>query len=305
MQTVLITGGAGFIGSHIVEKLLAAGYKAVVADNLSSGSLSNLPSHRALRLYKLDVTADDLDSVFAQERPDYVIHLSAQTSVVRSVADPLEDARQNILGSVRVTELCKKYGVKKLLAASSAAVYGAPQYLPVDEKHPVNPLSPYGLSKYVMEQYIRLSGVPYIVFRFANVYGPRQSSSKESGVIAIFHKALSDGNPLYAYGDGAQIRDYVYVEDIADICVKALGSKVQNETVNVATQTGVSVNRLFALMKEIYASSAELTHLPPRAGEIKDSVLCNKKALDLFAGLEFRSLQEGLKHLAGFKGTKV
>lgn len=297
-KTVLVTGGAGFIGSHIVEQLLAVGYRVVVVDNLSSGSLKNLPSHHALRFCKLDITTDDLNALFEQERPDYVIHLSAQTSVVRSVSDPLEDARQNILGSVRVIELCKKYGIKKLLTSSSAAVYGAPQYLPVDEGHPIHPLSAYGLSKYTMEQYIRLSGVPYIIFRFANVYGPRQSSSKESGVIAIFHQALLDGKPLYAYGDGTQIRDYVYVEDIAEVCVKALGSDVQNETVNVSTQTGVSVNQLFALMKEVYASSTVLTHLPPRVGEIKDSVLCNKKALELFSGLKFRSLQEGLLRLA-------
>lgn len=295
MYKVLITGGAGFIGSHLAEKLCGAGFQAAVVDNLSSGSAENLPAQAGIRLYQTDILSEDLEAVFERERPDYVIHLAAQTSVIRSLENPAEDARQNVLGTVRVVTLCKKYQVKKILAASSAAIYGAPQYLPIDEAHLAKPISPYGLSKYVMEQYIRLCGVPYVIFRCANVYGPRQTSSKENGVIALFHRALVSKTPLTVFGDGTQTRDYVYVGDVAELYLRALRADIQNETINISTRQGTSVNALLETMKAVYGVSVPVHSFPPRPGEIKDSVLCNKKALALFGGFTFTPLKEGLE----------
>lgn len=298
MNTVLITGGAGFIGSHITDKLLEKGSKVIVVDNFSSGTLSNLKKADKLNLYTLDIEKDDLEQIFADEKPDYVIHLAAQTSVGFSVQEPVEDAMMNIVASIKLLNLSKKYGVKKFLTASTAAVYGMPQYLPVDEEHPTMPISPYGLSKLTMEKYIKLSGVPYIIFRFSNVYGPRQKSSKESGVIAIFNNAMEQNSDISIFGDGKQIRDFIYVEDIANICIKAIESKVTNEIVNFSTNKGVDLNELFDLMKPLYNYAKSVNYMPERIGDIKDSILSNKKAIELFGEVETTELKEGLKKLA-------
>ena len=299
MGKVLITGGAGFIGSHIVDKLLDSNYHVVVLDNLSSGNLENLQQHENLKFYNIDIVKDDLEYIFKTEKPDYVIHLAAQTSVAYSVLNPYEDAMMNILGSIKVLELSKKYSVKKFLTASSAAVYGVPQFLPIDENHPTEPISQYGLSKLTMEKYIRLSGVPYIIFRFSNAYGPRQKSSKESGVIAIFDKAMRNNQPINIYGDGNQIRDFIYVEDIASICVKAIKSDVMNETFNFSTNKGVTLNDLYNTMKAIYGYNQNANYLPERAGEIRDSILSNAKVLKYFTDTQFKTLTSALKLLKG------
>ena len=215
MQTVLITGGAGFIGSHIVDKLIKNNYKVVIIDNFSSGKMSNLTENSKIEIFNENILSKSLDKIFEKTKPDFCIHLAAQTSVNYSISMPFEDAQINILASIKLFEICKKYNVKKIIAASSAAVYGMPQYLPIDENHSTEPISQYGLSKLTMEKYIKLSGIPYLIFRFSNAYGPRQSSSKESGVIAIFDKAMKNNERINIYGDGEQIRDFVYVEDIA------------------------------------------------------------------------------------------
>lgn len=301
MNTVLITGGAGFIGSHIVDKLLEKGSKVIVVDNFSSGVKSNLKKDEALKIYTLDIEKDDLESIFIKEKPDYVIHLAAQTSVGFSVQEPVDDAMMNVIASIKLLKLSKKYNIKKFLTASTAAVYGMPQYLPVDENHPTIPISPYGLSKLTMEKYIKLSGVPYVIFRFSNVYGPRQKSSKESGVIAIFNNAMEQNADITIFGDGKQIRDFIYVEDIANICVKAIGSDVKNEIINFSTNIGVDLNELFELMKPLYGYSKTVRYMPERIGDIKDSILSNRKALELYGEIETTNLKEGLKRLAKTK----
>lgn len=192
LKKVLITGGAGFIGSHIVDKLLENNYSVVVLDNLSSGSEDNLRNSNQLKLYQVNVEKDDLEDIFKTEKPDYVIHLAAQTSVNYSINNTYFDADMNIMATIRLLDVCKKYNIKKFLTASSAAVYGNPKYLPIDENHLTEPMSPYGLSKLTMEKYIQLSDIPFIIFRFSNAYGPRQRSSKESGVVAIFDKAMKE-----------------------------------------------------------------------------------------------------------------
>lgn len=297
LKKVLITGGAGFIGSHIVDKLLENNYSVAVLDNLSSGSENNLQKSDNLKLYRINIEKDNLEEIFDIEKPDYVIHLAAQTSVNYSINNTYFDADMNIMATIRLLDVCKKYNVKKFLTASSAAVYGNPKYLPIDENHPTEPMSPYGLSKLTMEKYIQLSDIPFIIFRFSNAYGPRQRSSKESGVVAIFDKAMKENAPINIYGDGEQIRDFIYVEDIASICVNVIETDVQNEVINFSTNKGVTLNELFDEMSRIYNYKQTPNYLPERAGDIKDSVLSNKKALEMFGDINFTNYKSGLKRL--------
>lgn len=302
---VLVTGGAGFIGSHIVDKLLQDNCKVVVVDNLSSGSLQNFPENfvenTSLKFYENDILNDDLTEVFEKERPEFCIHLAAQTSVIKSVQDSVNDAQLNIVATLKLLELCKIYGVKKIVAASSAAVYGVPQYLPIDESHATVPISNYGLSKLTMEKYIQLSGLNYVIFRFANVYGPRQASSQESGVVSIFNNLMLKGEKINIYGDGEQIRDFVYVEDIAQICVLALKDfQLVNKIINVSTNKGVTVNGLFNLMKNLYGYNQKANYLEQREGDIKDSILSNEKVMSLLSEFKTTSISDGIKRLKDY-----
>lgn len=297
---VLITGGTGFIGSHIVEKLLENNYNIIIIDNLSSGSIKNIPNSDTLKFYQLNIEKDDLELVFQKETPDYVIHLAAQTSVNFSISHPYYDANMNVMASIKLLELCKKYNIKKFITASSAAIYGNPKYLPIDENHPTEPMSQYGLSKLTMEKYIKLSGIPYIIFRFSNAYGPRQKSSKESGVVAIFNNAMKNNEPINIYGDGEQIRDFIYVEDIANICIKAINSNVENEIINFSTNKGVSLNQLFKVMKSLYNYTLNANYLPERIGDIKNSILSNDKVYNLLKFTNYTKLEKGLEILANY-----
>lgn len=297
---VLITGGAGFIGSHIVEKLLENNYNVIIIDNLSSGSIENIPNSDTLKFYQLNIEKDDLELVFQKETPDYVIHLAAQTSVNFSISHPYYDANMNVMASIKLLELCKKYNIRKFITASSAAIYGNPKYLPIDENHPTEPMSQYGLSKLTMEKYIKLSGIPYIIFRFSNAYGPRQKSSKESGVVAIFNNAMKNNEPINIYGDGEQIRDFIYVEDIANICIKAINSNIENEIINFSTNKGVSLNQLFKVMKSLYNYTLNANYLPERIGDIKNSILSNDKAYNLLKFTNYTKLEKGLEILANY-----
>ena len=297
---VLITGGAGFIGSHIVEKLLGNNYDVIIIDNLSSGSTENIPNSDTLKFYQLNIEKDDLELVFQKEAPNYVIHLAAQTSVNFSISHPYYDANMNVMASIKLLELCKKYNIRKFITASSAAIYGNPKYLPIDENHPTEPMSQYGLSKLTMEKYIKLSGIPYIIFRFSNAYGPRQKSSKESGVVAIFNNAMKNNEPINIYGDGEQIRDFIYVEDIANICIKAINSNVENEIINFSTNKGVSLNQLFKVMKSLYNYTLNANYLPERIGDIKNSILSNDKAYNLLQFTNYTKLEKGLEILANY-----
>lgn len=297
---VLITGGTGFIGSHIVEKLLENNYNVIIIDNLSSGSIENIPNSDTLKFYQLNIEKDDLELVFQKETPDYVIHLAAQTSVNFSISHPYYDANMNVMASIKLLELCKKYNIRKFITASSAAIYGNPKYLPIDENHPTEPMSQYGLSKLTMEKYIKLFGIPYIIFRFSNAYGPRQKSSKESGVVAIFNNAMKNNEPINIYGDGEQIRDFIYVEDIANICIKAINSNVENEIINFSTNKGVSLNQLFKVMKSLYNYTLNANYLPERIGDIKNSILSNDKAYNLLKFTNYTKLEKGLEILANY-----
>ena len=305
MKTYLITGGAGFIGSHITDKLLNNDYEVVVIDDFSSGKLSNLTQSPNIQVFKENILSNNIGAIFAETKPDYVIHLAAQTSVNYSITHTYTDAEINIMASIRLLEICKKYKIKKFITASSAAVYGIPHYLPIDENHPTEPISQYGLSKLTMERYVKLSGIPYIIFRFSNAYGPRQCSSKESGVIAIFSKAMKNNEQINIFGDGSQIRDFIYVNDIADICVKILDSNIVNKIINFSTNEGISLNKLFYEMANLYSYSKKANYLSEREGDIKDSILSNKKVLELFPNLKYTKLEEGLKNLKEYDLCRI
>ncbi|MBP7693755.1 MAG: SDR family oxidoreductase [Anaerolineales bacterium] len=269
---VLVTGGAGFIGSHVVEALLAGGHAVSVVDNLSSGRRANLPA--AARLIELDIRDPRLAEVFEQERPDWVAHHAAQVDVRRSVADPLLDADINVRGGLNVLESARRAGVRRFVYASTGgAVYGEPEYLPVDERHPVNPLSPYGASKHALEHYLYLYqqnfGLTYVVLRYPNVYGPRQDPHGEGGVIAIFTDRLLRGAPITIYGDGEQTRDFTFVEDCARANLLALENPAAHGIYNLGTGQATSINQVFATLKDVTRYSLAANYGPAKVGETR------------------------------------
>lgn len=294
-MNVLVTGGAGFIGSHTVDRLAGLGFDVAVIDR-------NEPKYKNDRAvyYRLDLNDPAISGVFEKHNFDYVIHLAAQASVAVSVADPVRDALDNVMASVRVIELCKKHHVKKIVVSSSAALYAAPQYLPVDEKHPVSFLSPYAVSKHTMEEYVKLSGLDYIIFRYANVYGPRQDPHGEAGVVSIFIEKMIKNLPLEIHGDGEQTRDFVYVADVAEMNCRALTSQGKNITLNVSTNTQTSVNALFALIGENTNYTLPPRRSPARAGDIRHSVLNNALAAEALGFAPETTLRQGLEETVRF-----
>lgn len=294
-KSVLITGGAGFIGSHLGDLLVEKGYNVFVIDNLSSGRDYNL--NKQVKFYNLDINSPEIEKVFEENKIDYVFHLAAQASVSFSTKYPTEDATENILGSINVLKFSKKYNVKKFITASTAAVYGVPEYLPVDEAHKTTCLSFYGLSKLTMEKYVELFGMDYIIFRFANVYGPRQSAHGEAGVVAIFADKMKNNEEIAIHGDGEQTRDFVYVTDIAQACICAIESNVKNEIINVSTNKAISINKLFELMGAKYNYKKAPIHKEERFGDIKHSILDNKKCKKLFGFTPETPVEDGLKEL--------
>ncbi|MEH7178541.1 NAD-dependent epimerase/dehydratase family protein [Neobacillus vireti] len=292
---VLITGGAGFIGLHFVEKLLKEKIDVVIVDNLSSGIKERIPKSAAF--YEVDIEDLSIENIFASEKPDYVVHLAAQVSVQVSMKNPLGDCLANIAGTINLLQNCVKYNVKKFIFASSAAVYGEPTYLPIDEDHPQHPISFYSLSKQTSEQYIRLFaehfGLNYSILRFANVYGPGQNAHGEAGVISIFLNSILEQAPPIIYG-GEQTRDFIYVKDVAAGIYSALHNG-RNRTFNISTNTESKINELLTLMLEKLN-----THLPPvikphREGDIGQSRLDNTKALTELHWVPRYSLDRGLQ----------
>jgi UDP-glucose 4-epimerase len=276
----LVTGGAGFIASHIVDRLINEGHEVVIVDDLSTGSEENLNPNA--RLYKMDIRSPELASVFEDEKPDYVSHHAAQVLVARSLREPMLDCWLNIEGSINIIHLSQKYGVKKVIYASTGgALYGEPEYLPVDEDHPVNPLAPYGASKHTVEHYLYMYGVSnglnYTVLRYPNIYGPRQNPHGEAGVIAIFTQKMLDGVQPIIFGDGTATRDYVYIDDIVDANMLAVtnGDRV---ICNLGSNRETSVNEIFDLLKEKFESPLNPIRKPKRVGEVYRICLTNERA---------------------------
>jgi len=298
---VLVTGGCGFIGSHIVDKLIGEKHDVYVVDNLVSGHKRNVDP--SVQIMDCDINSDLMEKVIQDFQPEAIIHQAAQVSVASSINDILYDENVNIRGSVNLINLAKKYGVKKMVFASSAAVYGNPVSLPVDLTHPTNPLSPYGVSKLSVEYYLKMAsqtfGLDYTILRYANVYGPRQDAHGEGGVIAIFSDCLANGKAPTIFGDGEQTRDFVYVEDVAAANVSAL-SLGHNQTLNVSSGEEITVNKLFETMQEAAGTSLEVNYKEERSGDIRKSVLCNKVTKEQLNWNPKTSLLEGLQNTLNF-----
>ncbi|MBP2645547.1 MAG: UDP-glucose 4-epimerase [Firmicutes bacterium] len=293
---VLVTGGAGFIGSHIVEKLIAEKWEVVVLDNLSTGRRENVPS--TAKLVVMDIARDNILPLFEKELFDYVIHLAAQTSVPASLENPELDCQVNIMGMIKVLEAARTFAVKRVIFPSSAAVYGSEVEPPITENAELKPSSFYGLSKLTAERYLQLYkelyGLDYVILRFANVYGERQGDGGEGGVISIFARKILSGQPLTIFGDGNQTRDFIYVKDVAAVNILALTSLAGGITANISTNTEISVNLLTEIMGKVSGKVVERVYLPAREGDIYRSCLNNSNAINTFGWNPATKLEEGL-----------
>jgi UDP-glucose 4-epimerase len=294
---VLVTGGAGFIGSHVVDRLLADGHAVDVVDNLTTGRRDRV--NPAARLHVCDLRDARLDTVVAAARPDVVVHLAAQAAVPRSVADPVFDASVNVLGTIALLEACRRARVRRAIYASSGgAGYGDTDVLPTPEGHPLRPASPYGVSKITAEHYLEcwagLTGGCGLTLRLANIYGPRQDPAGEAGVIAIFTSRLLAGDACVVNGDGEQTRDYVYVSDVADAVARGVASANAAGAVNIGTGAGTTVNELHRRLARLAGVNRAAEHAPAKPGEQRRSVLDPTRAKTLLGWSARTTLDEGL-----------
>lgn len=294
---ILVTGGAGFIGSHIVDELLNRGHKVVVIDNLVRGKRENLA--QKAKFYQVDICDHhNVEEIFKKERPDYVNHHAAQIDVRASVADPVQDARVNILGMLNILKNCIRYKVRKVIFASSGGViYGDQESFPAPETHPTRPISPYGITKLIGERYLyyyKLSyGMEYVILRYGNVYGPRQDPFGEAGIVAIFTQRIIRNKKPTIYGDGKQTRDYVYVSDVVEANMLALGKGIRG-VFNIGTGLETSVNEIFSFLKEIIGFPLKSISGPSRKGEQRRSLLDCRRARDELSWKAKIGLREGL-----------
>jgi UDP-glucose 4-epimerase len=296
---VLVTGGAGFIGSRLGISLIDAGHQITVVDNLSTGRIDNL--HPAARFYHADIIdAVIMEEIISMEKPEIVFHLAAQTSVPFSIGNPLQDAKINILGSINLIESSSRNQVKKMVYFSSAAVYGKPEYLPLNEEHPIRPQSGYGISKHTVEHYLelycQLTDMKYMVFRCANVYGERQDESGEGGVVSIFIKSLLNNKPIYIHGEGEQTRDFIYVQDVIDACLQSI--EIEKKCIiNISTGEPTSINELLSNLHRISQHKTRVENIEVRPGDIRDSVMSNQKAQQILHWKPKYSLEQGLESM--------
>ena len=295
---ILVTGGAGFIGSHVVDRYVAEGHQVVVVDNLASGRREFV--HPAAKLYRMDIRSTRLAEVFEAERPEVVNHHAAQPDVRRSVADPVLDASVNVLGALNLLACCRRFGVGRVIyAATGGAVYGDTTVVPTPEEHPSRPVSPYGISKLAVEHYLTcwdsLYGISGLALRYANVYGPRQNPLGEAGVVAIFARRLLRGEPAIINGDGTQTRDFVYVGDVAGANLRALEQGEVTGALNIGTGVETSVIDLFQRLRAA-TGGGEARHAPPKPGEQQRSALDIALAKRLLGWTPRVTLDEGLRH---------
>jgi UDP-glucose 4-epimerase len=295
-QRVVVSGGAGFVGSHIVDELLANGHQVLVVDNLSTGRFANLSQHAEFAC--IDIADTDLWTVMRQFQPNVVVHAAAQASVPVSMEQPQADARSNILGSLNLIQAALNCGVQQFLYINTGgALYGHPSYLPIDESHPVQPISPYGLSKWTAEHYLRLlSGdrMEAKILRLANVYGPRQSPDTEAGVISVFAARMLEDEPVTIHGDGQQSRDFVYVGDVAG----AVAHSVMTPgpfTVHISSGHGTTIRQVFQRLAEATGYRHGPNFGPERPGDIRHSVLSNSLAGEVLGWAPAWTLQSGIE----------
>ncbi len=278
---ILVTGGAGFIGSHVVDVFIENGHEVVVVDDLSTGRRSNI--NPAATFYQVDIRSPQLAEIFEKEQPQVIDHHAAQMDVRRSVEDPLFDADVNVLGSIKLIELARKHNVERFIYISTGgAVYGEPEYLPCDEAHPINPICPYGASKHTVEHYLymyqELYNLNYVILRYPNVYGPRQDPHGEAGVVAIFAGQMLGGDQIVINGDGEQERDFVYVGDCARANLLALTTENSNTIFNLGYGKGTTINEIYTNLKKIIGYELSAIHGPAKVGETRRIFLEASKA---------------------------
>ncbi|MEK8131254.1 NAD-dependent epimerase/dehydratase family protein [Paenibacillus filicis] len=292
----IVTGGAGFIGSHLVDALIERGAQVHVLDNLSTGHLGQV--HPQALLHQHDVESPEAKALAVRLKPDLVFHLAAQADVQQSVKQPGYDARVNVLGTLNMLEACREAGVRKLIFASTSGVYGDLEKELIEEGDPVSPISFYGLSKLAAEQYIRLFhrlfDLSYTILRYGNVYGPRQQAKGEGGVVALFTDRLKQGQPIRIFGDGEQTRDFVYVRDVVQANLACIVEGGQ-QTFHVSTGRPVTVNTLVRELEKLSGALVEADYLPSRQGDIRHSCLDNRKILAALAWRPAYDISSGLR----------
>lgn len=292
---ITVTGGAGFIGSHLVDRLIEDGHTVQVIDNLYTGNKEFV--HSKAQFIELDIRDPKLYSVLEEFRPDYIFHEAAQTEVSTSMSDPMLDCDINLMGLINLLNAAVKLDVKKFLMPSSAAVYGNLDTLPLNEEMIGNPSSFYGLTKLTTEHYLRIYheafGLPYICYRYSNVFGPRQGNGGEGGVISIFAKAIVQGSPIIIYGDGKQTRDFIYVDDVVEANILGMQHQVTG-IYNVSTGISSSVNLLVDEFRNISGKDIEVVYDKPRLGDIRDSVLATDKSEKELSFTAKYNLHDGL-----------
>ena len=292
---IIVTGGAGFIGSHAVDHLIDDGHRVLVIDDLSTGKSTNLNPKADFE--NIDITESRVSDVIKSFDPSVISHFAAQTSVSISTNNPILDAHSNIIGSMKVFDAMHETKCRNFIYINTGgALYGDPQYLPLDEKHPINPISPYGLSKWTAERYFLMQKKPshhVKILRLANVYGPRQDAFGEAGVVSIFSNKMLSGEPVTIFGDGKQTRDFVYVSDVVDAFIQAV-EKNESFSINISSGKAVSINQLYDLMSEINGNSIPANYEDARYGDLMHSVLSNKLATELLGWIPRVDLDEGI-----------
>jgi len=303
MAKILVTGGAGFIGSHVVDLFLEKGYEVIVLDDLSTGRASNL--NPQARLYQMDIRDPKIRNIFETEKPDYISHHAAQMDVRRSVAQPLFDADVNILGSINLIECAKEFGVKRFVYISTGgAVYGEPERVPCEETDPINPICQYGASKHTVEHYLFMYhvnyGLKYTVLRYPNVFGPRQDPHGEAGVVAIFTGKMLAGEPVTINGDGEQTRDYVYVGDCARPNYLAVTVDHKPGIYNLGWSRPTSVNDIFSSLTKATGYSLPANYGPAKVGETRHIYLNAAKANRELGWEPTLNLDDGLANTVAY-----
>ncbi|MDE3057734.1 MAG: NAD-dependent epimerase/dehydratase family protein [Bacteroidota bacterium] len=306
-MNILVTGGAGFIGSNVADAYIQEGHSVIIIDDLSSGKKENV--HPQATFYHLAIQSPAIEKIFQNHKIDVINHHAAQMDVRKSVADPKFDASVNILGMLNVMELGLKYGVKKIIFASTGgAIYGEQDYFPADERHTLRPLSPYGIAKLATEKYLfyyfAVHGIQHVILRYANIYGPRQNPHGEAGVVAIFTSKMLAGEQPVINGDGKQTRDYVFVGDVVRANVLAL-SHDKTDVFNIGTGIETDVNSLFHHLKKFTGASCEEKHAPAKAGEQLRSVIDHSKAKKILGWNPTVNVEEGLKKTVEFFRNEV
>jgi len=293
---ILVTGGAGFIGSHIVDTYINLGHGVTIIDDFSTGSINNI--NPKAKFFKADICDKKIEEIFQGEKFDIINHHAAQINVRKSLDDPLFDANVNILGSLNLLNLSAKYRIKRFIFASSGgAIYGEPDAFPITEDFPFQPLSPYGVAKVATENYLQvfaeLYHFHYVILRYSNVYGPRQISKSEAGVISIFANQILKSEKCFVNGNGNQIRDYIYVSDVVDVNVRALDCK--SDFFNIGTGVQTSVNDLIEILSIITGREIAHEHRDPIPGEVFKNVLDASKARERLKWQPKVTLKEGIK----------